>query len=88
MPATSPRQLWPLPNVIAAIGFKSSAVYEQINAGLLPLPISVGPRAKRFLSDEVQAVVDARAAGADDAAIRVLVKKMAAARTARTAVSD
>ena len=83
MPATSPRQLWPLkPNVLNAIGFKASAAFEQVKDGTLPPPVACGPRAKRYLSDEVQAVVDARAAGADDAAVRALVKKLVAGRAA------
>jgi prophage regulatory protein len=75
------RQLWALPSLMAAIGFKPSAIYEQVAAGLLPQPIKYGLRTKRYLSDEIQAVVDARAAGADEDEIRALVKRLHAART-------
>ena len=81
MPTTSPRQLWPLkPNVLAAIGFKASAAFEQVNAGLLPPPVAYGLRAKRYLSDEIEAVIDARAGGASDAQIKALVQQLVAAR--------
>ena len=76
------RQLWPLkPNVLSAIGFKASAAYEQINAGTLPPPVACGPRAKRFISDEIEAVVEARVTGATDEEVRALVKRLVAART-------
>ena len=81
MSATSPRQLWPLkPNVLSAVGIKPSSAYEQIRAGTLPRPVACGPRSKRFLSDEIQAVVEARAAGANDAQIKALVQQLHAAR--------
>ena len=81
MSVTRPRQLWPLkPNVLDAIGFKPSAAFEQVNAGLLPPPISYGARSKRYLSDEIQAVVEARAGGASDAQIKALVQQLVASR--------
>ena len=81
MPTTSPRQLWPLkPNVLDAIGFKSSAAFAQVAAGLLPPAISYGPHARRYLSDEIQAVVEARAGGANDAQVKTLVQQLVAAR--------
>ena len=81
MSTTSPRQLWPLkPNVLDAIGFKASAAFAQVAAGLLPPPVACGRRAKRYISDEIQAVIDARAGGASDAQIKGLVQQLVAAR--------
>ena len=81
MHTTRPRQLWPLkPNVLAAIGFKASAAFAQVADGLLPPPVACGLRAKRYLSDEIQAVVEARAGGANDAQVKVLVQQLVAAR--------
>ena len=81
MPAAHRRQLWPLkPNVLDAIGFRPSAAFAQVAAGLLPPPVACGARAKHYLSDEIEAVVDARAAGASDAQIKVLVQQLVASR--------
>lgn len=61
-------------------GFRKSARAAKVAEGLLPPPIALGGRASAFLSDELDAVMQARAAGADDDAVRSLVRELVAAR--------
>ena len=89
MHTTRPRQLWPLkPNVLDAIGFKASAAFAQVADGLLPPPVACGRRAKRYVSDEIQAVVEARVTGASDDEIKSLVLRLVAARSQGAAALD
>jgi prophage regulatory protein len=47
-----------------------STVHHQIKHGLLPKPIKIGPRAVGFLSNEIDAVMNARIAGKSDAQVK------------------
>jgi prophage regulatory protein len=69
-----------LPSVIAATGICRSGVYKGINDGTLPLPIKIGARAIGFLSYEIDAVSEARIAGASNDKLRELVKALHAKR--------
>lgn len=66
-------------------GFRKSARAAKVIDGLLPPPIRLGGKATGFLVHELEAVIAARATGADDAAIRKLVKDLVAARSAKVA---
>lgn len=68
-------------DVKAATGICShTTIYSAIEAGTFPDSIPVGSRAVGWPADEVQAVVAARVAGADDAELRALVQQLHAAR--------
>jgi prophage regulatory protein len=63
-----------LPAVKQAFGFESDgAVYSHITDGLLPKPVKVGPRASSWPVEEIQLMLTARAGGASDEEIRLLV---------------
>lgn len=62
-------------------GYKRSARALKIRQGLLPPPVLLGARASGFLLSELESVGRARATGADDDAIRALVKRLIAARS-------
>jgi prophage regulatory protein len=64
------------PALEAATGFPKSTTYYYIKHGLLPKPIKLGPRAVGFLSDEIEAVMNARIAGKSDAEIKTLVAEL------------
>lgn len=62
-------------------GTRSHAtIYAHVKAGLFPDSIPLGARAVGWPADEVQAVVAARVAGADDAELRALVQQLHARR--------
>jgi len=69
-----------LPTVKAETGISRSTVYLRISQGLWPKPVSLGPRAVGWPSDEVAAINAARIAGKTDDEIRNLVLKLEAAR--------
>lgn len=69
-----------LPAVKAASGLSRSTLYARIKDGLWPKPVLLGARAVGFPADEVDAVIGARIAGRDDAAIKALVSKLEADR--------
>jgi len=48
--------------------------------GLIPLGVKVGPRAVRYPTNEINAVVAARVAGKSDAEIKELVIQLVASR--------
>lgn len=75
------------PGVTAAYGPPRSTLYDWIAAGLLPPGVRLGPRAVGWPVDELERVFAARAAGADDAAIRRLVADLVAARAAGAVAS-
>ncbi|MGE0483496.1 MAG: helix-turn-helix transcriptional regulator [Gammaproteobacteria bacterium] len=70
------------PEADARTGYKKSARAGKVLDGLLPPPIALGGRARAFLSDELDAVIAARASGACDDDIRALVRALVAARSA------
>lgn len=71
-----------LPAVKADSGLSRSTLYARIKGGLWTRPVSLGPRAVGWPSDEVAALNAARIAGKDDVAIRALVARLEAARKA------
>lgn len=66
--------------VLSHIGQTRSPFYACIAAGTMTRPVKVGPRAAAWPADEVEAIVQARIAGADDADLRDLVVRLHAAR--------
>lgn len=69
-----------LPAVMARSGYSRSTIYLRIAQGLWPRPVSLGPRAVAWPSDEVDALNAARIAGLSDEQICSLVGKLQAAR--------
>lgn len=61
------------PAVEAETGYARSTVWHHVKNGLLPKPIKIGPRAVGWLSDEIEAVMNARIQGKGDAEIKALV---------------
>lgn len=54
--------------------------WRKTRAGLLPPPIRLSPGCTRWPTHEIEAIDRARLAGADDDAIRALVKRLVADR--------
>ena len=52
---------------------EAETVWHHVKNGLLPKPIKIGPRAVGWLSDEIEAVMNARIAGKGDAEIKALI---------------
>lgn len=74
--------------VRARTGLGNTAVHEFERAGLLPQFFKVGGgRASGCFEDELDEVLDARAAGATDEEIRALVTRQVERRKARFAAS-
>jgi len=69
-----------IPAVKFASGLSRSTIYLRVSQGLWTKPVSLGPRAVGWPSDEVEAINTARIAGNTDDEIRVLVTKLEAAR--------
>lgn len=68
-------------DVLALIRFSSATLYYQIQANLMPKPIKLtGGRASFWLKSEIDAVLNARIAGADNNAIKALVADLHAKR--------
>lgn len=84
-PAT-PRRYSRLRAVRARLGGAgSTTVYRWGQEGLFPKPVRLGPNLAAWPDDEIEAVLAARAAGADDAAVRALVARLHAERSAGAA---
>ncbi len=77
---SSGRRLARMVDLERALGLKKSAIHARIALGLCIKPVALGPRAARYPSDEIAALVDAHAAGLNDCAIKALVKKLHEAR--------
>lgn len=69
-----------LPAVKSESGLSRSTIYLRVSQGLWTRPVSLGARAVGWPSDEVEAINAARIAGNTDDEIRILVKKLEAAR--------
>ena len=54
----------------------TSTVYARIKAGLWTKPIHLSGRASFWIEEEVEALLDAAAAGYDDEKIRALVQQL------------
>lgn len=68
-----------LPAVVERVGLKRAAIYNHIEAGLLPRPVKLG-RVSAWPSEEIARIVNARIAGKSDADIRELVRVLVSAR--------
>jgi prophage regulatory protein len=62
--------------VCAKIGKGNTGLYADISAGLCVKPVKAGPRASRWPSHEIDAIVAARMAGASDDQVRALVTRL------------
>ncbi|MCK5681611.1 AlpA family phage regulatory protein [bacterium] len=69
-----------IPKVKSVSGLSRSTIYLRMTQGLWTKPVSLGPRAVGWPSDEVEAINAARIAGKSDEEIRTLVTKLEAAR--------
>lgn len=70
-----------LPAVLKATGVSRSLIYQQISEGMWPKPIRISNRSVGWLETEVQALVNARVANFESAAIKDLVRDLAEKRT-------
>lgn len=69
-----------LPAVKSETGLSRSTIYLRIHQRLWTKPVSLGPRAVGWPSDEVMALNAARIAGNTDDEIRILVVRLETAR--------
>ena len=76
------RTILRIPAVKSESGLSRSTIYLRVSQGLWTKPVSLGARAVGWPSDEVEAINTARIAGNTDDEIRILVKKLEAARKA------
>ncbi len=74
------RTILRLPAVKSESGLSRSTIYLRVSQGLWTKPVSLGARAVGWPSDEVEAINAGRIAGNTDDEIRILVKKLEAAR--------
>lgn len=77
------RTILRLPAVLKRRGKSRSSHYADIKAGLFVRPVKLGLRARGTPEDEVDLLIAATIAGDSDRAIRALVLRLEAARTAR-----
>ena len=70
-----------LPSVKAEMGHRSDAsIYNAIRAGLFPVGVKIGQRAKGWPSDEIAAINAARIAGKSAEELKALVTRLHAKR--------
>ena len=69
-------QLIRKPEVLAQTGLSKSTLYNRINDGLFPSPISLGLRAVAFVVSEVDTVIQAMIAEKPPAEIKILVSNL------------
>lgn len=74
-------QMLRLPALRQITGKCTSSIYNDVAAGRLTKGVRIGERSVAWPSYEIEAVLEARIRGADDAQIKALVSKMHAART-------
>lgn len=68
--------LYRRPIVEQATGESRSTIYRKISKGLFTKPVSIGGDRVAWPANEVQAIINARIAGADDDAIKALVSEL------------
>jgi prophage regulatory protein len=68
-------------DVVELYNFSKSTLYNRIKDGLMPPPISLGARSVGFISNEIEAVIQAMIAEQTPEQIRQLVQKLIADRT-------
>ena len=72
------------PEIMERLGLGSSSMHEAESEELLPQLFKIlGSRASGVFSDELDEVIEARAAGASDDDVRHLVRRQVARRKAR-----
>ena len=64
------------PEVLKRTGFSNSGLYRRVNEGLFTPAISLGGRSVGWLEHEVNAVINAMAAGQSQEEIRLLVDSL------------
>ena len=69
-------QLTRKPEALARTGLSKSTLYNRINDGLFPSPISLGLRAVAFVASEVDTVIQAMIAEKPPAEIKILVSNL------------
>ena len=67
-------------DVLSATGKSSSRLYEDIQNGLFPPSVAIGPQARAWPDHEVNAINAARLRGASDEQLKKLVTDLVAAR--------
>jgi prophage regulatory protein len=73
--------IWRIETCKQHTGYPSTAsIYNLITAGLWTDPVKIGVRSVGWPSEEVEAITNARIAGASEDQIRQLVEKLHAAR--------
>ena len=76
-----PTQKWlRVPGLAARYAYSPNTIYRLVQKGLLPKLVRIGPNMSAAPAAEVDAVDQARLAGADDAAVKKLVTNLAAQR--------
>lgn len=70
-----------LPKVCARTGISRSGLYDRINQGLFPKPISRGKRGVAWCEHEIEAINYARTANKSDSAIRAIVDYLEGVRS-------
>lgn len=83
---TALHRLIRLPQVMDAMGQKTTAIYGRVKAGLMTPPIKLTSRSSAWPELEIIALNQAIIAGKTDDEIRELVKQLVAAR-AQTSVA-
>jgi prophage regulatory protein len=65
------------------LGISRSTFYAQVSQGLITKPIHVGLRAVGWLSNEIEAILNARIVGKNEAEIKTLVLTLQNQRTSK-----
>jgi prophage regulatory protein len=81
-PARTPVRILRIPATTHIRGRSRSGHYADIQAGLFPPPIKIGPRASGHPENEVAAMIEATIAGKSPDELRELVYELVAARKA------
>lgn len=68
-------------NLPQKTGISRSLIYRHIAEGKFPPAVHLSKRTSRWVEEEVDAILKARIAGADDAEIKKLVLELVARRT-------
>jgi prophage regulatory protein len=77
---TTIRRLVRKPEALSILGDSNTQLYDKINNGLMVPPVKIGSRAVAFPSDELNAIVAARAAGFSKTQMQALVDRLHAQR--------
>jgi predicted DNA-binding transcriptional regulator AlpA len=80
-PEAAEIRLYRLPQTLAVTSFSKSMLYDRIGRGVFTRPVKLGPMSVAWPSDEVAVLVRAVVAGASDAQLEALVKRLHKKRT-------